>query len=209
MTKTLMEPSLEIVALGKARIDNGLSRLGRRIDSKNPVDCALLLFAARAVASSNAAALLVAHGYEIEASLVLRVLGELAIWMRWIMEKDNTARAGTALREIEEPGWQFHWEKKGSIKRATHLDFEPFLQEALSGFHLARFHSKAGHVPWDHLVHKEFPSALSGAQATRAAALFLAHVLEALNARWPDYFPGAAEIRSKFKDKEALSGGDL
>lgn len=203
-----MEKSLSLTALAKARIDNGLSKLGRTIDSQNPVDAALVLFAGRAVASSNAVALLISQGYEIEALPILRILGELAVWMRWIAEKDSAARAREALAEIEKPDWQAYWKGDVLTQRAIHLGFEPSLREALLGFHLAHFHSKVGHIPWDHLFEWNFLPVPSVAEAAQASGLFLAHVLEAMELRWPGYFAGAVEIREKFKERKVLRGGD-
>ncbi len=189
-----MNETISLMARAKASIDNGLSRLGKDIDFANPVDSILVVFASRSVASSNAIALLVSHGHEIEALSVLKTLAILSAWSRWIMEKDSSSRAEEALSEISKPDWKASWRENFWSSRAAHLNFESLLREIFIELKSPKFYSKTGSVPWDHGAEKYFFPAPQSAVVLEAAGLLMTHLVEALDIRWPGYFTELKKI---------------
>ena len=192
-----MNETISLMARAKASIDNGLSRLGKDIDFENPVDSILVTFASRAVASSNAIALLVSHGHEIEALSVLRTLAILSLWSRWIVDKDSSVRAEEALSEISKLDWESPWRENLWTLRSAHLNFESSLRQMFIELKSPKFYSKTGSVPWDHGAEKYFFSAPQAPAILDAAGLFMTHMVEALDTRWPEYFTELKEITKR------------
>ncbi len=191
------------MARAKASIDNGLSRLGKDMDFQNPVDSVLVVFASRAVASSNAIALLISHGHEIEALPILNALSILSVWSRWIMEKDSEDRANEALSQISKPDWVIYWQKDLLSERAAHLNFESALRQMIIELKPLRFYSKTGSVPWDHLSEKYFFRPPAASTVGEAAGLFMTHIVEALEVRWKGYFTGLEEVANRQRRQKA------
>jgi hypothetical protein len=192
-----MNETISLMARAKAAIDNGLSRLGKDIDFSNPVDSILVVFASRSVASSNAIALLISHGHEIEALSVLRTLAILSLWSRWVMEKDSAVRAEEALSEISKLDWEAPWRENLWSARAAHLDFESSLRQIFIEIQSLKFYSKTGSVPWDHGVEKYFLAAPQAPVILETAGLFMTHLVEALDVQWPGYFTELKEITKR------------
>ncbi len=198
-----MNQTISLMARAKASIDNGLSRLGKDINSQNPVDSVLVVFASRAVASSNAIALLISHGHEIEALPALKSLGVLSVWARWVMEKDSETRAAEALSQISKPDWETYWQGDLLSERAAQLNFESSLREIMIELQSLKFYSKTGNVPWDHLSEKYFFTPPSASTVAEAAGLLMTHVAEALDARWKGYFTGLEEVLRRQRRQKA------
>ncbi len=198
-----MNQTISLMARAKASIDNGLSRLGKDINFQNPVDSVLVVFASRAVASSNAIALLISHGHEIEALPILRSLGILSVWSRWIMEKDSEKRATEALSQISKPDWETYWQGDLLVERAAQLNFESSLREIMIELRYLKFYSKTGSVPWDHLSEKYFFAPSSASVAAEVAGLFMTHIVEALEVHWKGHFTGLEEVAHRQRRQKA------
>ena len=92
-----MKDMIALTGLAKTRVDAGFSRVGRRLSPNDPADRALMIMAARAIAQANAVMALSERGLANEALPILRGLAEICLMMRWVSEKDSTARAVDAL----------------------------------------------------------------------------------------------------------------
>src|SRR6184192_1761431 len=104
-----MKDLIALTGLAKTRMDAGFSRVGRRLDAADPADRALMIMAARAIAQANAVMALCERGLANEALPILRGLAEVCLTMRWVAEKESTARAVLALSELQDPDWETHW----------------------------------------------------------------------------------------------------
>src|SRR5208282_4119364 len=90
---------MQAITTAKARIDNGFSRLGSKIDIARPVDCALAVLAGRLIAMGNAVVLLNSHELANEAAPLIVSMAAARVHMRWIVDKEKEKRAQIFLDE--------------------------------------------------------------------------------------------------------------
>lgn len=189
-----MKDMIALTGLAKTRVDAGFSRVGRGLSAADPVDRALMILAARAIAQANAVMALSERGLANEALPILRGLAEVCLTMRWVAETDSGKRAEGALAELQDPGWETLWPGARLRERGAAYAVPPAALDAAlrSAADFAR--GSAQGLPWGHVF---ADAALPGRRAEDvlpAAAVFLGHALKALDARWPGEFPGAEEM---------------
>jgi hypothetical protein len=179
--------------IAKARIDNGLSRLGKSLDASHPVDRALMLLTARMVSVADAAALLCLRDHAAEAPPLSVALIGFAAEMREIARDSDEARArrfldGEPVVLCGDPRWraEFDWRLKS-------LGFQEELRDALRAWQIAFVRGGAGGLPWSHLFDARPAADAAERDWLEAAAISMGHALKALETRWPKAFPGAAE----------------
>ncbi len=179
--------------IAKARIDNGLSRLGKSLDSSHPVDRALMVLTARMVSVADAAALLCLRDHGAEAPPLSAALIGFAAEMREIARDSDESRARRFLDG--EPivlcgDSRFCLELDGRLKS---LGFQEELRDALRSWHIVFVRGGPGGLPWSHLFDARPAAAAEERDWIEAAAMAMGHALKALETRWPKVFPGAAE----------------
>ena len=85
-----MNDLIKTVGLAKIRADAGFSRVGRRLNSNDCVDRALMLLTARALSTANALTRLCLDGHANESLPLLRALAEFSLTARWIVVADSS-----------------------------------------------------------------------------------------------------------------------
>jgi len=189
-----MKELIALTGLAKTRMDAGFSRVGRRLSASDPADRALMIMAARAIAQANAAAVLSERGLANEALPLLRAIAELCLMMRWVAEKESTARAIAALDELQDPDWETHWPSARLRERADAYAVPGAALEAVLGSVADFARGSAQGLPWGHIFADGTRPGRRAEDVLPAAAVFLGHALKALDARWPGEFPGAEEM---------------
>ena len=189
-----MKNMMALTGLAKTRIDAGFSRVGRRMSPGDPVDTALMIMAARAVAQANAVMALSERGLANEALPIMRGLAEVCLTMRWISEKDSAARAVSALGELQDPDWETHWPSARLRERGEVYAVPRESVEAVLGSVVDFARGEAQGLPWGHLFSQAASPGKRAEEILPATAVFLGHALKALDQRWPGEFPGAEQM---------------
>lgn len=183
-----MKELVALVGSAKSVIDNGFSRVGRRLDAASPADRALVLLSARAVSLADALTLLALHQHANEALPLLRSLIDLALHARWIAAQDSGARARRFLDERREADWQSAWDARRLSERARGA--EALAHAASYQDHL---HANAAGLPWSHLF-GDAGAGVGPEALLRETAAAMGHVVAALERRWPGGFEGAERL---------------
>lgn len=189
-----MKDLILLTGLAKTRMDAGFSRVGRRLSAADPTDRALMIMAARVIAQGNAVCALSERGLANEALPLLRGIAELALMMRWVAEKESTARAVLALGELQDPDWETHWPSARLRERAEAYAVPDAALEAVLGSVADFARGSAQGLPWGHVFADAMRPGRRAEDVLPATAVFLGHALKALDARWPGEFPGAEEM---------------
>ncbi|MBI4060896.1 MAG: hypothetical protein HY403_05640, partial [Elusimicrobia bacterium] len=168
--------------------------VGRRLTASDPADRALMIMAARTIVQANAVMALSERGLANEALPILRGIAEICLMMRWVVEKDPTARAIAALDELQDPDWETHWPSARLRERAeTYAVPDEAVETVLSSApDFAR--GSAQGLPWGHVFAEATRPGRRAEEVLTATAVFLGHALKALDGRWPGEFPGAEEM---------------
>lgn len=114
-----MKELIALTGLAKVRVDAGFSRVGRKLTAGDAAARALMILAARAISQGSAVMALCERGLANEALPILRGTAEISLMMRWISEKDSTARAEEVLKELHDPDWETHWPSARLRERAA------------------------------------------------------------------------------------------
>lgn len=189
-----MKDMIALTGLAKVRMDAGFSRVGRRLAAAEPADRALMIMAARAIAQGNAVMALSERGLANEALPILRELAEVCLTMRWVSEKDSTARAVAALAELQDPDWETHWPSARLRERAEAYGVPGEAVEAVLGSVVDFARGSAQGLPWGHVFSDATRPGRRAEEVLPVAAVYLGHALKALDVRWPGEFPGADEM---------------
>jgi hypothetical protein len=194
-----MKDMIALTGLAKIRVDAGFSRVGRKLSASDPTDQALMILAARAIAQANAVMALSERGLANEALPILRGLAEMCLTMRWVAEKDSTARAVAALGELQDPDWETHWPSARLRERAESYAVAGAAVEAVLGSVVDFARGSAQGLPWGHVFASATRPGRSAEDVLSAASIFLGHALKALDSRWSGEFPGAEEMWTRAK----------
>ena len=189
-----MKDLIALTGLAKTRMDAGFSRVGRRLSASDPADRALMIMAARAIAQANAVMALSERGLANEALPILRGLAEVCLTMRWVAEKDSTARAVGALGELQDPDWETHWPSARLRERAEAYAVPGAALESVLGSVADFARGSAQGLPWGHVFAEATRPGRRAEEVLPATAVFLGHALKSLDGRWPGEFPGAEEM---------------
>ena len=189
-----MKDMIALTGLAKTRVDAGFSRVGRKLSPNDPADRALMIMAARAIAQANAVMVLSERGLANEALPILRGLAEVCLTMRWVAEKESTARAVGALAELQDPDWETHWPSARLRERGEAYAVPSEAIEAVLGAVADFARGSAQGLPWGHVFAEATRPGRRAEEVLPAAAIFLGHALKALDSRWPGEFPGAEEM---------------
>jgi len=189
-----MKEMIALTGLAKTRMDAGFSRVGRRLSATDPADRALMIMAARAIAQANAVTALSERGLANEALPILRGLAEICMMMRWVAEKESTARAVGTLGELQDPDWETHWPSARLRERADAYGVHGPALEAVLGSVADFARGSAQGLPWGHVFAEATRPGRRAEDVLPATAEFLGHALKALDARWPGEFSGAEEM---------------
>jgi len=189
-----MKDLIALSGLAKTRVDAGFSRVGRRLSAADPADRALMIMAARAIAQANAVTALSERGLANEALPILRELAEVCMTMRWVAEKDSTARAVGALSELQDPDWETHWPSARLRERAEAYAVPGEALEAVLGSVVDFARGSAQGLPWGHVFADATRPGRRAEEVLPTLAVYLGHALKALDLRWPGEFPGAEEL---------------
>jgi len=189
-----MKNLIALTGLAKTRMDAGFSRVGRRLSASDPADRALMIMAARAIAQANAVTALSERGLANEALPILRGLAEVCLTMRWVAEKDSTARAVGALAELQDPDWETHWPSARLRERAEAYSVPGEFLEVVLGSVADFARGSAQGLPWGHVFSDATRPGRRAEEVLPATAVFLGHALKSLDSRWPGEFSGAEEM---------------
>lgn len=188
-----MNELISVVGRAKVRVDAGFSKVGRHFKSPSPADKAALVLSARAISAANALAALCERGHANEALPLLRAVAEWSLALRWTCAADSDVRAAAVFAELDAP-WDGVWPAARLRERAAAFKVAPdALSLALeSAPHFSRGNAQG--LPWGHAAAESCLSGKTPAEILSACAVFLGHVLAALDGRWPGEFPGAEEL---------------
>lgn len=168
--KTDIKEKVRLLGLAKAGIDKGFSRVGKTLDAADPAQSVLMLLASRAVAISDALALLAMHHHANEALPILRSLLGIAAEMLWIAEAESGARA-RKFREQNNAEIDLPWQKLDQgISWRNHV------------------YSNASGLPWGHVFSENNGKGISAEDLLKTAIAVMGQVLKALDQHWPGQF---------------------
>lgn len=188
-------PELEQrVGRAKAVIDNGLCRVGPRLDSRDAQAAALTGAASRAIALADAVVRLCLGDHPAEALPLLRQLAETAVDLRWTAE--DPARAPALPGEREPARWDGLWDDERLCARAREAGMAGDDVSAVLGLAEDFAAGNRAGAPWSHIFPANGRPAPEPGRVLALAARFMGHVLAGLDARWPGIFPGAEELCS-------------
>jgi len=179
--------SMSLLSSAKAKIDNGFSRLGPKLDFTDPAQRTLMLLASRTISISNAVVLLSRHDLSTEAVPLLFSLIGIAAQMRWIAEKDHSQRAREFSSELRQSASGWFWDVAKLKEKMARMDFDSQLIDALDHVLLEHIEGNVEGLPWGHSL-PESRKGLTQDELLDVAALAIRHVLKALDAFWPGSF---------------------
>ena len=194
-----MDDLIRRIGLAKVLIDNGMCRVGPQLDAASAVDQQLVRGAGRAIQLSDAGVALCRQGHANEALPVIRQLCGIAASLRWRSAaldagaRASGARAEELAREWEDSKWSKLWPEEKLLRRAREGGLAEDAQAVLE---LCRDFVLGGPltVPWAHRFGWSRLECLLPRTVLGVAASMMAHVLRALELRWPGGFPGAEKI---------------
>ncbi len=194
-----MKEYAKLVGLAKSAVDNGFSRVGKSLDKGSPVDEALMLLSARAVAVGNAIVVLAQESLSNEALPLLRSLFELAAAMRWLVAEDREKRAREVLAEARASDWEMLWKTSRLKERLPLLELADGDARRALGLCVDFMCANTQGLPWGHVFEGNKETGVTSAELLRLAAIASGHVVKALDARWPGKFEGAEQLWEKAK----------
>jgi hypothetical protein len=189
---TDIDEKIRRIGQAKAFIDNGLCRVGPKLDKE---DCAAGLMAggaSRVLGLADAVAHLSRQDSPAEALPILRQLADTAVNMRWLScdEAARSERAAQWQAELEGAQWETLW---SATKLAERAQVAGCSEAAASVVGLAKDFTLGNRTiaPWSHVFSINQHAAPGGEQVLAVAVELMGHVLTALETTWPQSFPGA------------------
>lgn len=179
-----MKESIRRIGLIKTVVDRGFSAVGPSLDPADAQARALMLAACRAVATANAAMVLVRHNHAHETLPLVRSLLEFAACARRIAGAGGAPAAEEFLAEARRPCWEGLW----SGGRVTAAGMPAELVERVGEWCGAFLGGNAQGLPWAHVFSGPEPVGVSAEEALAAAARCMEELAKALDARWPGAF---------------------
>ena len=178
---------IQMIGQAKAYIDNGLCRVGPKLDPQDAASAVLAGGASRALALADAVAALCRQNRPAEALPILRHLAETAVRMNWVA--NDTSRAEEALKDLEAERWELLWPTDRLLKRAEEAGMKA--EDLKNVVQTAASYARNGlqSAPWTHAFERNKPAS-GGERALELAVRLMGHVLAALDRRWPESFPG-------------------
>jgi hypothetical protein len=195
----IMKEYAGLISLAKAAIDNGFSRVGKRLDPGSAAQRALMLLASRAVAIGNSLVLLAQNSLPNEGLPLLRSLLEISMTMRWIAQEDSEARAKAVMDESRDADWAGLWQTGRLRQRMGEFGFPDSLNERVPMFCYDHLHANAQGLPWGHVFDDNKNPGVSADELLKIAAFASGHVVKALEVKWPGQFEGAEQLWEKVK----------
>jgi hypothetical protein len=194
-----MDDLIRRIGLAKVIIDNGMCRVGPQLDAASAVDQQLVRGAGRAIQLSDAVVALCRQGHANEALPIVRQLCETAASLCWLAAaldagaRSSGARAEELAREWEGSKWSMLWPEERLLRRAREGGLA---EDAHAVLGLCREFVQGGPLtlPWAHRFGWGRLECLLPRTVLGRAASIMAHVLQALELRWPGGFPGAEKI---------------
>ncbi|MFA6030970.1 MAG: hypothetical protein WC969_14030 [Elusimicrobiota bacterium] len=185
-----MEELIRKVGRVKVLIDNGMCRVGPRLDSASALDAALVRGAGRALLLSDAVVALCRAGRPHEALPLLRQLAAVAAAMRWIPLAQSDERARAVSSEWGCSRWDALWSDEALRERARTAGLAEDAEAVLSS---CREFAVGGDstLPWAHVFPENRRESLAPERVLELAGRLMGHVLRGLDARWQGDFPGA------------------
>ncbi|MBI3297706.1 MAG: hypothetical protein HYZ75_06050 [Elusimicrobia bacterium] len=189
-----LEDLAQAIGRAKAVIDNGLCRVGPRLDRGDAQAAGLTGAASRALALSDAIVRLCRRDHPVEALPLLRQLAETAVDARWLAA--DASRADAASAALRASGWTGLWDDARLSSRAREAGMpEADLAAVLALAADFAAGNRAG-APWSHIFAANARPAPAPEPVLTLAVRLMGHVLAGLEARWPGSFPGAEELCS-------------
>lgn len=195
-----MEDLIQRVGKAKAFIDNGMCRVGPKLDKDRKGDALLSAASSRAISLADAVLQLCRHGHANEALPLLRHLAEAAVWMRWLASSGEAdladGRARRLAEELRTPQWEGLWSAprlRQRLREAQMSDAEAEAEVLINACY-DFVHGNAAVVPWNHVFSETQHAGARPEDVLRLTAFWMSHAVKALDARWPGQFPGAEQI---------------
>jgi hypothetical protein len=179
----------------KARMDNGMCRVGTGLDKNRRTDALLTGDASRCVGLADAVVQLCRQEHPSEALPVLRHLADIVTEMAWVLAaRDPETRACEAFDEAGRSCAGLAWPPELLLERARLAGLPASEPEELLG--AAREFARCGRsaLPWSHLFSENQSRSQDSAAVLRMTVRWMARALKALDARWPGSFPGGDEL---------------
>ncbi len=186
-----------LISLAKAAIDNGFSRVGKRLDPASLSQRALMLLASRAVAIGNALVVLAQHDHANEALPLCRSLLEIVMAMRWIAAAQSEQRARDFFEENKQSDWADLWRTDRLRRRMSEFGFPESLHERALMACYDHLHANAQGLPWGHVFEENKDPGVSAGELLKISAVASGHAVKALETRWPGQFEGAEQLWEK------------
>lgn len=183
-----MQELIERIGQARPTIDNGMLRVGPRLDKGSRVEALLTGGASRALSLADAVVQLCRQDHANEALPVLRQLAEIAVLMRAVRDEEG---AEAVLAFWDAPRWEGLWSGDGFAARAVEAGLPADAAERVES--LCRDFTRANRavIPWSHVYERNQQHGADAGTVLALTARMLGEVLRALDARWPDAFPGA------------------
>jgi hypothetical protein len=179
----------------KARMDNGMCRVGPRLDKGSRTDALLTGDASRCVGLADAVVQLCRQDHPNEALPLLRHLADAVTEMAWVLAaQDTEARAGEALGEGGRSCAGEAWPAETLLERARLAGLPPPELEELLGACREFPRSGRSALPWSHVYGENQRRGLDSSAVLRLTVRWMARALKTLDARWPASFPGGDEL---------------
>jgi hypothetical protein len=183
------EASIRRITQIKAVIDNGLCRIGPRLDSRQKSDSILVGNASRAVILSDGVVQLCRSDHPNEAVLLLLSLAGSVAGLRWVLEgAEAEQRAEMLIGEMREPAESVLWPAARLRRRAEEAGLPAAdIEKVLA---LGRFPMLAGRsgLPWSHVFKENAEAGTDSATVLDLACRLMDHALQGLASRWPGNF---------------------
>lgn len=191
-----MEERQRLIALAKAYIDNGMCRVGPRMDRKSKANALLAGHASRSVVLGDAISQLCVADRPNEALPLLRELMEIVAAMTWVSSggDDAEGRAAESLSDLKSSRWAGLWDDDRAQSRLKEAGIPS--SEVDSVLSLCQDFRGSGRaiVPWCHVFEENQSPGTQSDKVMRLAVRMMVHVLKALDSRWPDCFPGSEAL---------------
>ncbi len=190
-----MDQWIQLIGRAKAIIDNGMCRVGPRLDRESRQDAFLTRGAGRSIDLSDAVVQLCSHDHANEALPILRALTEVGVAMRWVAAADaDSDRAGAALAELQAGSWDEGWSDERVSKRAEEAGLTTEDLSAVLRSSMMFFVGGRSAIPWGHVFFEPGQSGASATTVLRLSARMMGHVLRSLEEHWNGCFPGAEAL---------------
>lgn len=190
-----MEDLIRRIGQVKALMDNGMCRVGPRLNKSGRADALFTGNASRSVGLADAVVQLCRQDHPNEALPLLRHLADTVTAMAWVAAApDPEARAGEVLGELAGPGGGEAWPAETLRERARQAGLpEGEVEDVLAaGREFPRTGRSA--LPWSHLFPENQHRGPDSGRVLGRAVRWMGRALKALDGRWPGIFPGGDEI---------------